>query len=213
MGDYCTVRCENRRLVCDLPLTIPTGKVRVLRQGQPVATRQTKVEKGDLIEWQISYFADNHTRLVELGELLRLALENRLTSKADLEQLMREIEGVREFFAESFATTMSEPHAEFHGFRVSHKLVPILTKEVDEVVIWIELGHKQRAVGFQPMLFLRLPIENVSPCLIGRTAEPNQLVHWEPTLSLVFETVKGFSICSRKHHHDMLEVLSRCMGD
>lgn len=41
---------------CELPITLPTSKVRVKRKGlEPIATRQVKLCKDDYIEWQISY--------------------------------------------------------------------------------------------------------------------------------------------------------------
>lgn len=45
----------SQRVACYLPLTSPTGKVRVKRNGKPLATRQEILTKNDEIEWQIAY--------------------------------------------------------------------------------------------------------------------------------------------------------------
>ncbi len=102
---------------------------------------------------------------------------------------------------------------EFHGFELLHKTVPILLKDTDGVKIWIELRHKQRAIGFQPMLFLRIPASQVFPNLVGRVAEKKQIVTWKPEIRIVMDTVGAFAIASKKHHGDMVELVRRVVGN
>ncbi|MGQ9462684.1 MAG: hypothetical protein ACUVTP_07985 [Candidatus Fervidibacter sp.] len=61
----------SRRIVCYPPLTSPTGKVRVKRNGKPLATRQEIFTENDEIEWQIAY-RDQTGQFVELGQILWL---------------------------------------------------------------------------------------------------------------------------------------------
>jgi len=214
VAEYCDVGYANGKLICYLPITTPTGKVRVLRGDQPVATRSTELREGDVIEWQISYFADEQRRMVELAKLLELAYHNGLIAEQELGQILSEIVDNKEFFAEKyfiFVDTSSLPEV-FHGFRVLRKIVPILQKDVDDVQVWVELRHKQRAVGFQPMLYLRIPVDTVSPSLTGRIAERRQVVAWQPSIPILFETLRAFSILSTKHHNDMIDVLRRVLG-
>lgn len=213
MGEYCNVEYVDGKLVCHLPITTPTGKVRVLRADQPIATRQIPLQEGDVIEWQISYFAEEHTRLVELGKLLDLAYRHNLVEESQLVNLLAEIQRQREFFAEKYAITIGGVTVEeFYGFHVLKREVPILAKKIDDAVVWVELRHKQKAVGFQPMLYLRIPVESVSPKLIGRVAEPKQVAIWHPSPSLLFTALKAFSIASRKHHTDMISILERVLA-
>jgi len=213
MTKYCQVECRDGNLVCYLPITTPTGKVRILRREQPIATRRTEFCEGDLIEWQISYFADDHQREVELGILLKLAYQNSLISTSDLYQLSSEIAKDIELFTEKYSISIASSQLPevFHGFKVLRKVVPVLQKDVEGVQIWVELRHKQRAVGYQPMLYIRIPVEAVRPSLMGRKAQRNEVVVWESPLQLLFEIVKGFSVLSQKHHHDMLSLLQRIM--
>lgn len=213
MSQPCDVGYENGKLTCYLPITTPTSKVRVLREDQPVATRSAQLREGDLIEWQISYFADEHRRSVELAALLELAHRNGLVAASELRGIFSEIADNVEFFAEKYFISVGTPHLPevFYGFRVLRKVVPILQKYVNDVQVWVELRHKQRAVGFQPMLYLRIPIGAVRPGLIGRIAQPRQVVRWEPSIPLLVETVRAFSILSTKHHNDMVEVLRRVL--
>ena len=213
MSNYCDVRYAQGRLLCDLPLTTPTGKVRVLRNDQPLATRQNELRRGDMVEWQISYFADEHKTMVELALLLDLARKHNLVETTVLRGLLTEISAQEEFFATKYSISIAEKLPEsFCGFSVLRKAVPVLAKEVEGAVIWVELRHKQRAVGFQPMLYLRIPVEMTSPNLIGRTADARQIVAWEPPLPTLLATVKAFSVASEKHHRDMQVVLKRVLA-
>jgi len=53
------------KLIVKLPLTNPTGKIRVKRRGKtsnygkPIATRREVFKENDYVEWQISYATDN----------------------------------------------------------------------------------------------------------------------------------------------------------
>jgi len=58
----------------------------------------------------------------------------------------------------------------------------------------------------------QLPITSVSPSLVGKTAQPKQIVEWEPSMPILFDTIRAFSIASEKHHEDMIDVLKRILG-
>ncbi len=56
MFDY-----ENKRILVDIPLTTPTGKIRIKSRsmfyeyGQPHATRSKPIDQNNYVEWQIGY--------------------------------------------------------------------------------------------------------------------------------------------------------------
>ncbi len=58
-----------KRILCDLPLTQPTGRARLRREGRPIAARQVPLQADDMFEWQIAY-RDEEGNPVELGEML-----------------------------------------------------------------------------------------------------------------------------------------------
>jgi hypothetical protein len=213
VAKFCDVEYLNGKLICYLPITTPTGKVRVLRSDQPVATRQTPLRRGDVIEWQISYFANGRQRLVELGKLIDLACHHNIIGRDELLRLLSEIRAQREFFAQSYSisTGLGSLPEDFYGFSVLIKTVPVLVRTINDILIWVELRHKQRAVGFQPMLYLRIPIEVVLPNLVDRTAGWRQIVTWELPASILLSTVRAFSIASSGHQNDMIDVLTRVL--
>jgi hypothetical protein len=62
------------------------------------------------------------------------------------------------------------------------------------------------------MLYLRIPVDAASHRLIGRTAQPREIMTWEPSIPILIETLRAFSILSTKHHNDMIDVLKRILG-
>ncbi len=106
-------------------------------------------------------------------------------------------------------------------------LVPIPPESFQQ---YVEIGYQEmvklRAAGyiseaqekFAQMkasietMVTQLPITSVSPSLVGKTAQPKQIVEWEPSMPILFDTIRAFSIASEKHHEDMIDVLKRILG-
>lgn len=74
-----------KRIVCKLPITQPTGRVRVKRKGEPIAVRQEPMDAEDVLEWQIAY-RDDEGNPTELGAMLQLARDHFLLTPNDLTQ-------------------------------------------------------------------------------------------------------------------------------
>jgi len=206
------VKWENNKITCLLPITAPTSKFRVKRNDQPLATRQNILRDNDLLEWQISY-RSAEWKLIELGKMLELGVQNKIFTKSELRDLEREINKIQATFAETFDIKMKITDETFQGFKIIYKESPVLIKESDEdCCIEIELKHKQRAVGFQPMIYLLIPLKNVSPIrvggkLAGRTANVKEMVKWTPSKKIIKELVTGFAIASEKHRTDMNKII------
>lgn len=209
---FVKVEFKGGQLLCHLPLTKPTGKVRVRRGLSPLPTRQEPLKGGDFVEWQISYFGPQG-ELVELGALLKLALKHGLIERGRLLCLKGQAEKVDSFFDERWAIEEERGRESFWGYEVLHRKHPLLRKEVGGISIEIELRHKQRAVGYQPMLFLLIPVGQLKPSPVGRTAKPNEVAEWAVEVDILLEVVRGFAIASRGHRKDMLELLGKLVGE
>ncbi len=220
----CEVDCVDGKLVCYLRISKPTSKVRVLRGDKHVtAPTKTPLSGDDIIEWQISYWNKQSRELEELGKLLDLAYKNGLVTRDKLENLRSNIEKQSEHFADKYDTTTDSRcfSSKFDDFTVLilKKTVPVLFKIVDEVQIWVEVRHRQTAVGLQPMLYLRIPITQVRPekadssPLIGRAAQSKERVIWEPSNSILLEAVRAFSLASTTHKQNMIDILQRVLQE
>ncbi len=216
MGIKCRVLSDDQRnIVVELPITLPTALVRIKdKDGNPVGSvRQQNLRKGWYIEWQISYF-DENKELVELGEMFRLLVEFGKLNEAEIKELYQNIQKRNTFFEEIFSVCLEESKKppEFEGFVLWYRKNPILRKYLsDGSIIHIELRHKQKAVGYQAMLYLFIPIENVrskeGELIINRPARQKEVVVWFPKKEHIIELVKAFSCMSRKHFEDIMSIV------
>ncbi len=197
-----------RRIVCKLPLTQPTGRVRVKRSEQPIAVRREPIGAEDVLEWQIAY-RDDEGNPAELGIMLRLTRKHDLLTPTDLVQLLAFVETQSEFCDERFAVVDESVSEEFAGFKVGWRKHPLLRCEIEnEAIVEIEVRHRQKAVGFQAMVFLLVPIRHCEPSdLIRRTAIRRELAKWSPSPEVLKALVRAFAIASRRHRDDMARLL------
>jgi len=216
-NNQCEIKFEEGKIVCLLPITLPTSKVRVKRNDEPFAVRQASLKEDDLIEWQISYY-DRDRNLVEIGLMLKMGYENGLFSWADLESLKNFAENVRNFFSETFdIEKLNTENLFLNEFEVLYRKVPIIHKDLTNgCFVEGELKHKQRAVGYQPMLYIFIPIRNVISAtdkkpIIGRTAHSKEIVLWFPSLEDIKGTIKTFSVLSPVHNQDIKEILTNLL--
>ncbi len=177
---------KDKKIIIDLPITTPTGKVRVKRpvEGfapEPVACRSKEILENDYLEWQIGYDTDNlnepsviHkppiqkevgtrygyelTRLIIEGSKLGLITEDEIAELKDL--ITADFDGVEE--TEKIELKQA-PHStqyigEKFGFTRHQLITPDYIKKVTKYAVEIKISHKQRAVGNQSMIFLNLPV-------------------------------------------------------
>jgi R. len=203
------------KIVCLLPITLPTSKIRVKRDDEPIAVRQNNLKEDDLLEWQISYYKEGKI-LIEVGKILELAFQHRIITKEELEKLKDYVDKIPKVFDEDFEITKEKTDKKFLGeFKVIFRHVPIIRKDLDNgCFIEVELKHKQRAVGYQPMLYIFIPVKNVIAddsfgSLIGRPAESKEIAKWFPTKNDILGTIKTFAVLSQKHRADIVEIIER----
>ena len=202
------IRKEN--LIIELPLTNPTGKIRVKRRsktsnyGLPIATRTENFTKHDYVEWQISYATQNppeESRVddivindnqigFELTKLLDEGVKLGIFSNDDVRELEEFINNVQS------TETLEENEKIFRennlqeikgGFKKFVEKVPIFIKKNEEIGYFVEiiLRHKQRAVGLQAMVYLCIYIGTLKDkngnSLVGRVAEAKEFGKFEIT--------------------------------
>ncbi|MGC8567579.1 MAG: R.Pab1 family restriction endonuclease [Caldisphaera sp.] len=179
---------KDQKLVIELPLNTPTGKIRVKRRniesnyGSPIATRKKDFEfkNCDYLEWQISYATNNppeESRVegivinnnqigFELTKLLVCGLKLGILSQDDIEEL-------KDFISSINSNNTLEENEQIYridnsqkiigGFRKFTENVPIFIKENRNEGYFIEiiLRHKQRAIGLQAMVYLCIYVEQL----------------------------------------------------
>lgn len=193
------ISTKNGRLIIRLPLTNPTGKIRVKRRsptsnyGVPIATRESNFTYEDYVEWQISYATQNPPEVSKVEdvtinndqigfELTKLLCEGSILgilSSDDFNEMEKFISGVRneDTLEENENIIREDKLQEIKGgFKRFEEKIPVFIKTNDKNGYFIEiiLKHKQRAVGLQAMVYLCIYIEKLrdkdGKLFIGRSA-------------------------------------------
>lgn len=202
------INIKSGKLIIELPLTNPTGKIRVKRRsptlnyGFPIATKRESFTKDDYVEWQISYATQNPPEESKVEEIvinenqIGFELTKLLYEGIKLDILSNEdISELEEFINDVQRTETLEENEKIYrennlqeikgGFKKFVEKVPLFIKKDEGKGYFIEiiLRHKQRAVGLQAMVYLCIYIEILKDkngnSLIGRTAETREFGRFE----------------------------------
>lgn len=185
----CSIQKDHLHVI--LPITTPTGKVRVKRPvpgaaSEPVACRTKSIENDDYLEWQISYDTDSLNEPSVLPEvelrkpqgirygceliwLLKKGREAGLITAERVDILSNLINsslaaGIEE--SEKIERTIdsgANTVATSMGFQRHYLHVPNYIKVAHSYAIEIKIAHKQRAVGNQAMIYVNIPVARCEP--------------------------------------------------
>lgn len=220
---YCECEWDGDKVKCELPITQPTSKVRIKRiirknnmeEIVPIPSRKTILGKDDYIEWQISYLYDGN--LIEFGIMLKEFFSNGYLTSNEICSVLRSVECVKTF-EESFNIQRDVGSvAKLGEFLLIHEKTPILRLIMsDGCFIDIVLRHKQKAVGYQAMVYIYIPMSskdlipiNSNKSLLGRQAREKERVLWFPKKEHVVGLLKAFLIASSNHRRDIKDILNK----
>jgi hypothetical protein len=225
-----------------LPLTDVTGKVRVKEKssdgfGIPVAPSKTVLGEKHYLEWQIGYDIPNtnspsvvpeikFTRNGETKfghELSKIIFEAVRLEILSTNDLIREIDSLKKIpsneFEESQAVQVEvSTNAAADGFQSAVQRLPQFTKSTPHGWVQIQLKQKQRAVGYQAMVYVCLPMAEVlamdgSPRAPG-SARSKETVYYDFTRAnsdLLLALIHAFGIASQPHNEDIRQILGKIL--
>lgn len=233
------VRCDGSHIIIGLPLTNPTGKMRVKKKdskfdfGRPFATRQSTIDEKCYIEWQIGY--DNpdpsepgaineiafftrgkHKFAFELSAILYLGLVNGIFPMDVLQDLLSFAVSITKEDLIEESSIISRAHFESRivkglTLHLVEEKYPLYILEGSDYEIEIIVRHKQRAVGYQSMIYVCLPIKNAEENVIGRLARSREIINYKVSQkgnNFVYDAFKVFSLASRRHNEDIKSILA-----
>lgn len=221
-----------------LPLTDVTGKVRVKEKsadgfGIPIAPSKTALGKKHFLEWQIGYDTPNvndptvveqikFTRKGETKyghELSKIIFEAVRLGWLTTNDILAEIKVLEKIPASEFEESQpvqvdTETNTSSGGFQRAVQRVPQFTKNSRHGSVQIQLKQKQRAVGYQAMVYVCLPVTEVltmdgEPRKAGR-AKPKETVYYDFTsenTGLLRDVIHAFGLASAQHNEDMRKIL------
>ena len=213
--------------------------------GLPTATKQNPFSQKHYIEWQIGYDADKsdndkmkltslkntefigangkNKSLYELSEYLFYFTKWGIIRIDEINYILSFLENINKnnFLDSNFQILRSHPiQRNILGidFYCSEVRYPLLVHKFDnfDILVEIIIREKQRAIGFQPMLYVCFPITQLVPfknksALLGRVAETKEfayLVLDSKDKQFLLESFKIFGILSPSHNHDIIQILN-----
>jgi hypothetical protein len=221
-----------------LPLTDVSGAARVKRFdseagiGVPIAPTKTRLDDACYLEWQISYDTTNpqHWSAVpairferegrtkfgcELSKLISEARTLGLLSDTQLRAVRQELNALREVTLEEKekmsvtpADASTDPGVLPDGFSRHVVKTPVFQKITPHGRIEIQLKPKQRAVGYQAMVYAGIPFARWDrPTGPARTKETVRVRFTEENAGFLLDLVRAFGIASREHNDDLGKIL------
>ena len=156
---------------------------------------------------------DNKTYVMyELADLFEMAMKSNVLSKEEIEELLNfnkemiDIERQYSVKRKALNKKISE-HFEYY-----EENAPLFIKRMNDK-FWteIQVKHKQRAVGYQGMVYFCIWIKSLKDkegnSLLGRKAKPNEKVIINLSKEDLFNIAKTFMITSQDHEWDMKKIL------
>jgi hypothetical protein len=225
-----------------LPLTDVTGKVRVKEKssdgfGLPIAPSKVSLGKKHYLEWQIGYDIPNtnspsvvpEIKFIrngetkyghELSKIIFEAVRLRILSTNDLAQELEDLKKIPPAeFEESHAVQVEiSTNAAANGFESTIQRLPQFTKTTPYGWVQIQLKQKQRAVGYQAMVYVCLPMDEVltmdgSPRKTGPAISKETVYYDFNRANAVFliDIIHAFGIASQQHNEDIRNILGKIL--
>jgi len=181
-------RTNGGQIIVSLPITTPTGKIRVKRpvpghEANPVACRSVHMEQNDYLEWQISYDTKSATapsvvpgvilnkpqgtrygyelvRLLVDSKEIGILPDNRFDALRQLVNTPLDdgIEELEQIRREE--DLQANTIATPFGFTRHHLHVPNYLRVAPSYSVEMKIAHKQKAVGNQAMIYVNLPLSH-----------------------------------------------------
>ena len=225
-----------------LPLTDVTGKVRVKEQttdgfGLPVAPSKVSLGEKNYIEWQIGYDIPNtnspsvvpQIKFQRNGEtkygheLTKIIFESVRHGFLSTNDLVHEVEALKaikptEFEESQPVQVETSTNAASNGFQSAVERLPQFTKTSPHGSVQIQLKQKQRAVGYQAMVYVCLPMNRVSD-LTGNLRKPGpakskETVYYDfkrDNAAFILDIIHAFGLASQQHNEDIQTILEKIL--
>lgn len=149
----------------------------------------------------------------ELSDLFKFALLNRLITKKEIEQIISfnsknefDIEGQYKIIRTSTDKKILDK------FEYYEEKAPLFINRIsDNTFVEIILQHKQRAVGYQSMVYFCSKAKNLfdknNRPIIGRPAESNEIIYLPVSKGDLIGIAESFIVASSDHAWDMKTIL------
>lgn len=242
-ADYKSILVEATRDAVEirLPLTNVSGPARVKRRaddgfGLPLAPTKADLDERCYLEWQIGYDTtdpndvsvapgivfqrDGRTKYgSEFTKILAGLLAAGIVTRERLETEFKELAKLKEVDLEAAEKVNLRPVPKTDrplpdGFERFVQTVPHLVKTTPFAAIEIQFKPKHRAVGYQPMVYVCLPLaqwrdESGAPRGTGKARSKETVIYRidARNAGLASDIIRAFGMASREHNEDLTKIL------
>ena len=225
-----------------LPLTDVTGKVRVkeISSGRFRHSRRAQqnfLGKKHYLEWQIGYDIPNtnspsvvpEIKFQRNGEtkygheLSKIIFEAVRLGILSTNDLIREVEALKKIQPSEFEENQPvqvevSTNVAANGFQSAVERLPQFTKTTPHGSVQIQLKQKQRAVGYQAMVYVCLPMNQVL-AMDGKLRKPGpakskETVYYDfnrENAAFILDIIHAFGLASQQHNEDIRQILARIL--
>ena len=207
--------------------------------GETFSTRECPFDYQTYLEWQIGYDVPikdvekkgKGTKLIskhfvgsngkekypyELSEIFFKAMELKLITKKEVENLLNEIRDYKSFIDKKTITVEHHSQLTINGINFEETSIKLPTlfmiETLDDTQIEVSIQKQQYASGVQPMVYFCIPLRAFknSPSLLGKSSVSGDKLAYvlskSNVLNLIF-MMKVFGMASKRHNHDVVEIL------
>jgi hypothetical protein len=191
----------------------------------------------DYLEWQIGYDIPNtnspsvvpEIKFIRNGEtkygheLSKIIFEAVRIGILSTNDLIREIDELKNIppteFEESRAVQVEvSTNAAADGFQSAIQRLPQFTKTTPHGSVQIQLKQKQRAVGYQAMVYVCLPMDQVLDAdgNLRKTspAKSKETVFYDfnrANAAFILDVIHAFGMASQQHNDDIRQILGKIL--
>jgi len=222
-----------------LPLTDVTGKVRVKERtsdgfGLPLAPMKTALGKKHYLEWQIGYDTPgtNSPTLVPQikftrngetkrgHELSKIVFESVRLGLLTTNQITDELAVLKKIPVADYEESQpvqveTDTNNASGGFQRAVQRIPQFTKTTPHGSVQIQLKQKQRAVGYQAMVYVCLPLNQVLTAdgapRKNVPAKSKETVYYDfnkENAPFLLDICHAFGMASQQHNEDISKILN-----
>lgn len=152
----------------------------------------------------------------ELSEIFYKAMELEFITKKEVENLLNEIRSYRSFIDEKAITVEHHSQITINGINFEETSIKLPTlfmiETLDETQIEVSIQKQQYASGVQPMVYFCVPLKAFknSSVLNGKSSVSGDKLEYIISKTNVLNLLcmmKVFGMASKRHNHDIVEIL------
>ena len=157
---------------------------------------------------------DNIYVRYELADMFKFALENNLINKKEIKSLIGFNQDKTLDIEKQYKIIRTSVNKKIYNkFEYYEEKTPLFINKINENnFVEIILEHKQRAVGYQSMIYFCSYIKNLfddkEQSIIGRTAKSNEIIYLPIGKEDLVNIAESFMVASQDHLWDMKKILN-----